>query len=111
MDFYEFAESRGEWQGSPPIVCIGPKRFVSDYMNEKDFRAIFEGYVVYRDDDTGADYIGVWGARNAAKFRRLLRTRGAKFKLNRGFLPSLTQRMRSIGAADDNESGTRDPGK
>ena len=33
----------------------------------------FEGSAFYRNDETGECFIGVWGARNAARFRTALR--------------------------------------
>jgi len=38
--------------------------------------AVFGGVAVYRDDKSGAYYLGVWGARKAAKFRSALRRSG-----------------------------------
>lgn len=43
---------------------------------ELGLSAAFGGYAYYRDDATGAAYLGVWGDRNASRFRRRLRESG-----------------------------------
>src|SRR5580693_7518745 len=46
------------------------------FMGSDGVNAAFGGGAVFRNDDTGACYLGVWGARNASRFRRALRDRG-----------------------------------
>ncbi len=48
----------------------------------------FGGYCVFRADDTGACFLGVWGARNASRFRNDLRRGGILLELVRGPPPA-----------------------
>ncbi|NLS17159.1 hypothetical protein HGP16_11385 [Rhizobium sp. P40RR-XXII] len=43
-------------------------------MGEAGLSSIFGGAVVFKNDATGELFLGVWGARNASRFRRLIRT-------------------------------------
>jgi hypothetical protein len=77
-------------------VCIGPKTEIEKVLGERDIYELFGGFVVYHEEASGADFIGVWGARKAARFRQILLRRGAKYTLRKGFLPSLHERRRAI---------------
>lgn len=61
------------------LVCVAPLDcVVSVYggegiSGEEGLSAAFGGYVVYKNDTSGARLIGVWGARNASRFRSDLR--------------------------------------
>ena len=48
---------------------------------EQGLEAVFGGSAYYRDDATGAAYLGVWGTRNASRFRRRLRESGAALRI------------------------------
>ena len=43
--------------------------------------AAFGGSAAFRDDTTGDYYLGVWGARKAAKFRNALKESGMKIEV------------------------------
>ena len=45
------------------IACFGSKERFADF---------FSGYAEYKDWMTGERFLGVWGARNSSRFRRLL---------------------------------------
>jgi hypothetical protein len=94
MNLYQFSETR--WRGSEPTVCVGPISFVSTIIGKRELAAMFGGYIVYTDDDTNTDFLGVWGVRNASKFRRILREGGGSFTLRRGFPPRFRLKMRNV---------------
>jgi len=50
----------------------------SDGLNDA-----FGGSVVYRDPDTSSFFLGVWGARNASRFRNVFRQRGMTVEILR----------------------------
>ena len=50
--------------------------------------AAFGGGCVFRNDDTGAYFLGVWGARNASRFRGALRRGGVDLDIVRGPPPA-----------------------
>ena len=50
--------------------------------------AAFGGAALFRNDETGATYLGVWGARNASRFRTALRRSGAALDLIREHPPA-----------------------
>lgn len=43
----------------------------------------FGGVAFFRNDETGESYLGIWGARNASRFRRTLRESGADLDIVR----------------------------
>jgi hypothetical protein len=50
--------------------------------------AAFGGGAFFRNDETGACYLGVWGARNASRFRTALRRSGVALDLVRDHPPA-----------------------
>ena len=63
------------------VVCIGPKDAIEGALPLDTLTANFGGHILYEDSD-GDRYLGVWGARNASRFRRMLAERGVDFSLN-----------------------------
>lgn len=49
---------------------------------EQGLEAVFGGSAYYRDDATGAAYLGVWGARHASRFRARLRKNGTYLQVH-----------------------------
>src|ERR1700719_1817635 len=43
--------------------------------------AAFGGAAFFRNEETGFQYLGVWGARKASRFRRSLREAGARLDI------------------------------
>src|SRR5471030_735446 len=72
-----------EYRLGATVYCDGERKFVTAFMHEDDLAFEFRGWVRLRDSNTGKDYLGVWGRRNASRFRRLLRERGAEFSIIR----------------------------
>lgn len=65
------------------IVCAAPiDLVVSVYgggglKGEGGLADVFGGAVLFRNEETGSSYLGVWGSRNASRFRTALRARVA----------------------------------
>ena len=78
-------------------VSIAPIELVGIFFTRDQLSATFGGWIAYRDKNTGADWIGVWGERKASRFRRLLRERGAIFRLAKSPPESLALRLRVTG--------------
>jgi len=63
------------------VVSVAPLESVVAFygaggvVGEGGLVSAFGGAVVFRNDVSGACYIGVWGARNASRFRSDLRAR------------------------------------
>ena len=72
-----------EYRLGATLYCDGEWKFVEAFMPEDDIAIEFGGWVRLRDAVTGKHYLGVWGRRNASRFRRLLRERGAEFSIIR----------------------------
>jgi hypothetical protein len=50
---------------------------------EGGLASAFGGAAFFRNDETGEGYLGVWGARNASRFRRTLREAGVDLDIIR----------------------------
>ena len=89
------------------MLCDGETSFVEQqFMALDDSILWFGGWIAMTDDDTGRAYLGVWGKRNAKRFRRMLRERGALFMLVRGDQPG-RRRLRSETRESVTDGGTR----
>ncbi|MEY9363905.1 hypothetical protein ABH994_006626 [Bradyrhizobium yuanmingense] len=80
LELYQFKEIRKYWKGSAPTVCIGPLSEICALIDRDELKMLFGGYVVYEGEGQ-AEFIGVWGGRNAARLRRTLRERGSTLHL------------------------------
>ena len=69
------------------VLCDAETSFVEQFVALDDFILPFGGWIAMTDNDTGKAYLGVWGKRNAKRFRRMLRDRGAHFLLVRDDQP------------------------
>jgi hypothetical protein len=72
------------------IVCAASRDVVVSVFGggglkgEAGLATAFGGSAVFRDEDTGLLYLGVWGSRNASRFRRALRDGGVASHIVRG---------------------------
>jgi hypothetical protein len=57
-------------------VSLARKEVVDRCFSHSEMGELFGGLARYEDTKTGEEWIGVWSARKASKFRRLLRERG-----------------------------------
>ena len=81
LDVYAFRSSAFARNGDS-VVCIGARDQLECLLGTGTLSATFFGYALYQDPNK-TEYIGVWGARNASKFRRLLRERGVQVIIHR----------------------------
>lgn len=70
-------------------VCIAPQGTTLGALTKDELVAKFGGYISYVDDSTGTVYLGVWGTRNAGRFRTMLKDRGVDFGIIRTRPPTL----------------------
>lgn len=65
--------------GSSTVVCAAPVDLATAAFgsggrhNEEGVRRAFGGNAFFRNSETGERFIGVWGARNASRYRTALR--------------------------------------
>jgi hypothetical protein len=67
-------------------VIKGSRRWIEQYIPLEEFAQLFGGYVMWRapqaqTSEMPDEALGVWGKRKAARFRRILRERGAVFRV------------------------------
>ncbi|MDQ3798478.1 MAG: hypothetical protein M3384_03420 [Acidobacteriota bacterium] len=63
------------------VVCQGRKEFIEKFIQQKEFDALFGGFILSGNIETGEEFIGVWRRRKCRRLRRILRERGAQFVL------------------------------
>ncbi|MBB4000824.1 hypothetical protein GGR04_004705 [Aureimonas pseudogalii] len=69
--------------GNGTIVCAAPVDLVvatyggGGRRDDEGVQRAFGGNILYRNDETGECFVGVWGARNASRFRTALRHKAA----------------------------------
>lgn len=69
------------------IVCVAPDQIVARVFGgggahcSDGLAAAFGGYAYYGAKGSNDRYLGVWGQRNASRFRRLLREHGYTLKI------------------------------
>src|ERR1700731_1889975 len=68
--------------GGDPVVCVVDRAAADKHFGGGQIECLFGGYAVYTTPE-GQDFVGVWGARNASRFRRFLRERGAEVLIQR----------------------------
>jgi hypothetical protein len=76
------------------VVSVAPRdAVVSVYggggvMDGDGLCQVFGGSCAFRNEDTGAVFMGVWGARNASRFRAALRRGGVALEIVDGRPPA-----------------------
>jgi len=78
------------------LVCIGEKERIDEAFRDRQLIGLFEGEIVYTNDALKKKYVGVWGARNASRLRRLLREQGLELLIQRTRPPGARPRSFSI---------------
>jgi hypothetical protein len=84
---YEYKSNFYSDERSERIVCQGGKSFVENFILQKEFEELFGGFILSGNLESGEEFLGVWGRRRCQNFRRLLRERGAEFKLLKNLVP------------------------
>jgi hypothetical protein len=74
---------------SAPVVVKASREWVEQFISLREFAELFGGYALWRAPETPTrempgEALGVWGRRNASKLRRILRERGATFRVVEG---------------------------
>lgn len=64
--------------GSEPIVCVARVAELRQFITIGEIDAAFSGYASYRRLPWLTRYVGVWGRKNCARFRRFIRQRGGE---------------------------------
>jgi len=97
---YEFPEALKTRQ-SLRTVCIAHQEIIQGKLSKDEPIAEFGGCISYIDDANGAEYLGVWGARNAGRFRSILKRRGAEFSVQHTRPISVRLKIRTVATRRD----------
>jgi hypothetical protein len=82
VQFYAFTSDWYRDGRAERTTCQGPRSFVERFIRLPEFASLFGGHVLSRDS-SGQQFLGVWSRRTCQRFRRILRERGAEFKLSK----------------------------
>ncbi len=94
--------------GGDTVVCAGERAGVEACLGRGQVQILFRGAVIYTNDATQQDYIGVWGVRKASRLRRLLREGGAEVVIHAGQPPQA--RLRHFTTLGNGGNQKRLPG-
>ena len=86
MDVFLFRSDRFARNGDS-VVCAGRREAIEALLVTGALEALFLGFAEY-GDARGERFLGVWGARNASRLRRLLRERGAHLAVHHAQPPA-----------------------
>lgn len=81
---YEFRAPLHTATGTWPVVVKAARAHVEPLIPLDEFAALFGGYAMWAPApkaEVGVS-VGVWGRRNAGRFRRILRERGAVVRIS-----------------------------
>jgi hypothetical protein len=81
-------------RGADTVVCVIDRQLLENYLGTGQVKGLFGGCAEYTTS-AGQDFVGVWGARNASRFRRFLRERGAAVVVRNGRPPGVRLRYAS----------------
>lgn len=87
LDVYVFRDPHFSPAGDT-LVCIAELSRMERFIPKEEVRWAFSGQAVYRRWPW-TTYVGVWGRKNASRFRRFLRERGAELTIYREAPPRL----------------------
>ena len=95
MDVFAFRDGFAG-RGASTHVCVADEAQAASMLSREEINRLFFGYVLYKPM-LGRAYVGVWGARNASKFRQVLRERGAILNIVRDRSPAPLSRWVTHG--------------
>ena len=94
LDVYVFRDRHFAPDGDT-LVCIAERAEMERFIPKDEVAWAFSGHVVYRRTERAGlillvmallrrrrTFVGVWGRKNASRFRRFLRERGAELKIH-----------------------------
>lgn len=85
-------------RGAATHVCIGSRAQIEPLVPLTELDELVYGYALYEGED-GNELVGVWGARNTARLRRLLNDRGALVRRVHGHPAARLKRWITHGKA------------
>lgn len=91
---YQFLQPRME--ASPMHYSLAPAAMVETCFTRKQMVEEFGGWTEFWHETTGESWIGIWGERKATRFRRMLKERGATFRITQTAPPPELQWRISI---------------
>jgi hypothetical protein len=71
-----FAPARDTFVSAAPLDLVVSVYGGGGIKGEGGLAAVFGGAAVFKNEESGLYYLGVWGARNASRFRTALRASG-----------------------------------
>ena len=86
VDVHVFRDHHFAPNDGNTVVCIAKLSAVKRFLTVEEIDWAFSGYALYRSWPW-TTYIGVWGTKNASRFRRFLRERGAEVAIHRAAPP------------------------
>jgi hypothetical protein len=85
---------RDKVSSADTMVCVGDKARIEAALGPEKVPMLFQGEVTYINDATERVYLGVWGARNSSRLRRVLREHDIELVIERGRPPNV--RLRAL---------------
>jgi hypothetical protein len=95
LDVYIFRDPHFAPDGDT-LVCVAERAKMERFIPKGEVAWAFSGHAVYRRGEQGRflsfvsallwrkrTYVGVWGRKNASRFRRFFRERGAELTIHR----------------------------
>ena len=68
-------------RGRDTRVCVFDEAVMCSFISREEVEAHFFGYVLFSSLPSKMGYLGVWGARNSSRLRRMLRESGAELAI------------------------------
>jgi hypothetical protein len=97
LDVYAF-KANVLGRGAGTHVCVADRSRVLGVLSVDEIDRLFFGSLIYRGQDD-QPFIGVWGARNAARFRQLLRDGGLVVRIRKTPPPGTLTLATTFGKA------------
>ena len=106
---YEYRSQLINPSAQTSVVIQGRAEFIERFIPQRELHQLFGGCIRSRDWDAGQEYLGVWGSREASRFRRILRERGASFTVERSEEPPFRPKVLSTTKPTNESPGNASP--
>jgi hypothetical protein len=83
---------------SQRTICLTPESVLDGRIDKGDLESTFGGWITYVDDQNDTEYLGVWGTRNASRFRAMLKRKEIDFVLKQTRHASIRLSVRHVRA-------------